>query len=177
MTYFKSCLDSHLLDLLWNTYWVNTLSSCSLFTVSCLHSIKKNNVKSLSLPPSPPPLSLCQNASYTTQQVTDLSQKLERAEYQHVRNLLFTRHIIQPQFLRNAMKWILLVGCCCCRAKEDQHLGVWVPTREKDWPRHPKIGKSRKIVSFLFGQNGPPFRIECSLILKLLLSCFFLLKK
>ncbi|PWZ36497.1 COP9 signalosome complex subunit 5b [Zea mays] len=30
ITYFKSSLDSHLLDLLWNKYWVNTLSSSSL---------------------------------------------------------------------------------------------------------------------------------------------------
>ena len=36
VTYFKSSLDSHLLDLLWNKYWVNTLSSCSLLTVSGL---------------------------------------------------------------------------------------------------------------------------------------------
>ena len=37
VSYFKSSLDSHLLDLLWNKYWVNTLSSCSLLTVSrCL---------------------------------------------------------------------------------------------------------------------------------------------
>ncbi|KAF3597432.1 hypothetical protein DY000_02023614 [Brassica cretica] len=27
ITYFKSSLDSHLLELLWNKYWVNTLSS------------------------------------------------------------------------------------------------------------------------------------------------------
>ena len=30
VTYFKSSLDSHLLDLLWNKYWVNTLSSSPL---------------------------------------------------------------------------------------------------------------------------------------------------
>ncbi len=30
ITYFKSTLDSHLLDLLWNKYWVNTLSSSPL---------------------------------------------------------------------------------------------------------------------------------------------------
>lgn len=30
ITYFKSSLDSHLLDLLWNKYWVNTLSSSPL---------------------------------------------------------------------------------------------------------------------------------------------------
>ena len=34
VSYFKSVLDSHLLDLLWNKYWVNTLSTCSLLTVS-----------------------------------------------------------------------------------------------------------------------------------------------
>ncbi|GAB4822727.1 hypothetical protein N2152v2_009773 [Parachlorella kessleri] len=30
ISYFKSSLDSHLLDLLWNKYWVNTLSSSPL---------------------------------------------------------------------------------------------------------------------------------------------------
>lgn len=30
ITYFKSSLDCHLLDLLWNMYWVNTLSSSPL---------------------------------------------------------------------------------------------------------------------------------------------------
>ncbi len=34
VSYFKSSLDSHLLDLLWNKYWVNTLSSNALLTVS-----------------------------------------------------------------------------------------------------------------------------------------------
>ena len=34
VSYFKSSLDSHLLDLLWNKYWVNTLSTCSILTVS-----------------------------------------------------------------------------------------------------------------------------------------------
>ncbi|KAI3468433.1 hypothetical protein Pfo_025096 [Paulownia fortunei] len=30
ITYFKSSLDCHLLDLLWNKYWVNNLSSSPL---------------------------------------------------------------------------------------------------------------------------------------------------
>ena len=30
ITYFKSDLDSGMLDLLWNKYWVNTLSSSPL---------------------------------------------------------------------------------------------------------------------------------------------------
>ena len=34
ISYFKSALDSKLLDSLWNKYWVNTLSSSSLLTVS-----------------------------------------------------------------------------------------------------------------------------------------------
>ena len=38
VSYFKSSLDGKLLDSLWNKYWVNTLSSSSLLTVSeCLH--------------------------------------------------------------------------------------------------------------------------------------------
>lgn len=30
ISFFKSSLDSHMLDLLWNKYWVNTLSSSPL---------------------------------------------------------------------------------------------------------------------------------------------------
>merc|ERR1712023_437537 len=30
ITFFKSSLDAHMLDLLWNKYWVNTLSSSPL---------------------------------------------------------------------------------------------------------------------------------------------------
>ncbi len=33
VSYFKSSLDSQLLDLLWNKYWVNTLSSSPLLAV------------------------------------------------------------------------------------------------------------------------------------------------
>ncbi|XP_065843322.1 COP9 signalosome complex subunit 5-like [Oscarella lobularis] len=54
VSYFKSQLDHRLLDLLWNKYWVNTLSSNSLLT----------------------------NGDYTTGQVLDLSEKLEQAEQQ-----------------------------------------------------------------------------------------------
>ncbi|KAL5488888.1 hypothetical protein EMCRGX_G017902 [Ephydatia muelleri] len=54
VSYFKSSLDSHLLDLLWNKYWVSTLSTCSILT----------------------------NADYTTQQMADLTQKLERVDSQ-----------------------------------------------------------------------------------------------
>ena len=34
VSYFKSALDRRLLESLWNKYWVNTLSSSSLLTVS-----------------------------------------------------------------------------------------------------------------------------------------------
>ena len=34
VSYFKSSLDRRLLEMLWNKYWVNTLSSSSLLTVS-----------------------------------------------------------------------------------------------------------------------------------------------
>jgi len=54
VSYFKSSLDSHLLDLLWNKYWVSTLSS---------------NV-------------LLANRDYTAGQIGDLAEKLEQAETQ-----------------------------------------------------------------------------------------------
>ena len=34
ISYFKSSTDGRLLDSLWNKYWVNTLSSSTLLTVS-----------------------------------------------------------------------------------------------------------------------------------------------
>ncbi|KAG7589744.1 JAB1/MPN/MOV34 metalloenzyme domain [Arabidopsis suecica] len=52
ITYFKSSLDSHLLDLLWNKYWVNTLSSSPLLG----------------------------NGDYVAGQISDLAEKLEQAE-------------------------------------------------------------------------------------------------
>ncbi|EDV23539.1 uncharacterized protein TRIADDRAFT_27810 [Trichoplax adhaerens] len=52
VTYFKSSLDGKLLELLWNKYWVSTLSSSSLLN----------------------------NAEYTTQQIVDLSEKLDQAQ-------------------------------------------------------------------------------------------------
>ncbi|KAK4792007.1 hypothetical protein SAY86_022442 [Trapa natans] len=54
ITYFKSSLDSHLLDLLWNKYWVNTLSSSPLLG----------------------------NGDYIAGQMSDLAEKLEQAENQ-----------------------------------------------------------------------------------------------
>ncbi|KAK7283038.1 hypothetical protein RIF29_12254 [Crotalaria pallida] len=54
ITYFKSSLDSHLLDLLWNKYWVNTLSSSPLLG----------------------------NGDYVAGQISDLAEKLEQAENQ-----------------------------------------------------------------------------------------------
>ncbi|KJE92678.1 constitutive photomorphogenic 9 complex chain AJH2 [Capsaspora owczarzaki ATCC 30864] len=52
-SYFKSSLDHKLLDLLWNKYWVNTLSSSTLLT----------------------------NMEYTTRQIADLATKLESLEH------------------------------------------------------------------------------------------------
>lgn len=39
VSYFKSSLDRKLLELLWNKYWVNTLSSSSLLTVRINHPV------------------------------------------------------------------------------------------------------------------------------------------
>jgi len=54
ISYFKSSLDSVLLDKLWNKYWVNTLSSSPIFT----------------------------NRDYIAGAINDLSEKLEQAETQ-----------------------------------------------------------------------------------------------
>ncbi|XP_047325805.1 COP9 signalosome complex subunit 5b-like [Impatiens glandulifera] len=52
ITYFKSSLDCHILDMLWNKYWVNTLSSSPLLG----------------------------NGDYVAGQMSDLAEKLEQAE-------------------------------------------------------------------------------------------------
>ncbi|CAM0138129.1 unnamed protein product [Umbelopsis sp. WA50703] len=52
VSHFKSTLDTQLLELLWNKYWVNTLSQSPLLT----------------------------NREYSTLQISDLAQKLEQAE-------------------------------------------------------------------------------------------------
>jgi COP9 signalosome complex subunit 5 len=50
VSYFKSSLDTKILDTLWNTYWINTLSANPLVT----------------------------NAGYITSQIHDLGAKLEQ---------------------------------------------------------------------------------------------------
>ncbi|KAI9678554.1 MAG: COP9 signalosome catalytic subunit rri1 [Caeruleum heppii] len=52
VSHFKSSLDTHLLELLWNKYWVSTLSQNPLLT----------------------------NRDYSTKQMMDLSQKIRNAE-------------------------------------------------------------------------------------------------
>ena len=52
ITHYKSTLDTHLLELLWNKYWVSTLSSSPLFT----------------------------NREYGSKQILDLSQKIQNAQ-------------------------------------------------------------------------------------------------
>eukprot|EP01088_Endostelium_zonatum_P015405 TRINITY_DN376_c1_g3_i1.p1 TRINITY_DN376_c1_g3~~TRINITY_DN376_c1_g3_i1.p1 ORF type:complete len:341 (+),score=94.43 TRINITY_DN376_c1_g3_i1:98-1120(+) len=54
VSYFKSSLDEHLLNLLWNKYWVNTLSSNALLS----------------------------NRDYFASAIGDVSEKLEQAESQ-----------------------------------------------------------------------------------------------
>ncbi|KAL8837511.1 MAG: hypothetical protein Q9170_002504 [Blastenia crenularia] len=52
VSHYKSSLDSYLLELLWNKYWVSTLSQSPLFT----------------------------NREYSSKQMLDLSQKIQNAE-------------------------------------------------------------------------------------------------
>lgn len=99
ISYFKSSLDSRLLDLLWNKYWVNTLSSSPLLMVRSIASgslavlgagmcHKSRSDTTCMAPPPPvstlpapvmaPPPPCLQNAEYTSQQIGDLAQKLDK---------------------------------------------------------------------------------------------------
>jgi len=64
VSYFKSALDQKLLDSLWNKYWINTLSSSTLFT----------------------------NADYVTNQILDLSEKLEQSISQVSRGMSYAEN-------------------------------------------------------------------------------------
>ncbi|KAE9412045.1 hypothetical protein Angca_008748, partial [Angiostrongylus cantonensis] len=58
VNFFKSELDSHILSALWNTYWLDTLSSSPLLT----------------------------NAGYINNQINDLSMKLKQVEKRWARS-------------------------------------------------------------------------------------------
>ena len=64
VSYFKSSLDSKLLDQLWNKYWVNTLTTNPLVA----------------------------NEEYSAIQVSDLSDKLEQIEQQVERSYVGDMH-------------------------------------------------------------------------------------
>lgn len=68
ITFFKSSLDSHLLDLLWNKYWVNTLSASPLIS----------------------------NREFAAGQVSDIAEKLEQAEGQLAHSARAGRYMMLP---------------------------------------------------------------------------------
>ena len=53
ISYFKSELDSHMLDLLWNKYWVDTLSSSPLLATRQLATGQMHDIGELSDQRSP----------------------------------------------------------------------------------------------------------------------------
>jgi COP9 signalosome complex subunit 5 len=65
---FKSSLDDELLGLLWNKYWVNTLSQSPLISVS--KDVPRSAVLLISL----------KNRAYAVSQLSDLHQKLAKAQ-------------------------------------------------------------------------------------------------
>lgn len=69
---FKSKLDDELLGLLWNKYWVNTLSQTPLISVR-IHFLERR----LSLPSWRH--YACQNRAYAASQLSDLAAKLSKA--------------------------------------------------------------------------------------------------
>lgn len=91
VSYFKSSLDNKLLDSLWNKYWLNTLSSSTLLT----------------------------NAKYTTEQISDLSEKLEQSEKQVVRGNYFFN--MDPSEKRVEEKLTKATKDCCKSTIESLH--------------------------------------------------------
>jgi len=69
VSFFKSSLDSHLLALLWNKYWISTLSSSPLIA----------------------------NRDYTIKSIKDLSDKLDQAENQLTHNNRLGGYYLQSE--------------------------------------------------------------------------------
>jgi len=90
--YFKSSLDSRLLDSLWNKYWVNTLSSTHLIT----------------------------NADYVTGQIRDLGEKLEQVEQSVSRGTGFSLGL-DPHERKTEEKLGKVTKDCCKMTAEAIH--------------------------------------------------------
>jgi len=90
--YFKSSLDSRLLDSLWNKYWVNTLSSTHLIT----------------------------NADYVTGQIRDLAEKLEQVEQSVSRGTGFSLGL-DPHERKTEEKLSKVTKDCCKMTAEAIH--------------------------------------------------------
>lgn len=73
---YKSKLDEKMLDLLWNKYWVATLSSNSLVSVSHVASLEIGRIITEEDPETD---TWHQNLEYSTSQVQDLNAKLRAA--------------------------------------------------------------------------------------------------
>lgn len=68
---FKSSLDAELLGLLWNKYWVNTLSQSPLISVrSSFEAFISVHIR----------VFFSQNRAYAVSQLSDLGQKLSKAQ-------------------------------------------------------------------------------------------------
>jgi hypothetical protein len=81
---FKSSLDTELLGMLWNKYWVNTLSQSPLISVrlfSCVLHLDRGAY-----------IFSTQNRAYAASQLTDLHQKLTKA----AGNVPQTKPIVPP---------------------------------------------------------------------------------
>jgi len=75
ISFFKSSLDSHLLALLWNKYWISTLSSSPLIA----------------------------NRDYTVKSIKDLSEKIDQAESQLTHNNRSVRLPLHHQIPASAL--------------------------------------------------------------------------
>ena len=80
---FKSSLDTELLNMLWNKYWVNTLSQSPLISVRpCAFSASTEGLTFF----------FTQNRAYAASQLTDLHQKLTKA----ASNVPQTKPVVPP---------------------------------------------------------------------------------
>jgi COP9 signalosome complex subunit 5 len=68
---FTSSLDTHLLRLLWNKYWVNTLSQSPLISVRLVEVFFLRGIIELNH---------SQNRAYAASQLNDLHQKLSKVQ-------------------------------------------------------------------------------------------------
>ena len=127
ISYFKSTTDSALLDLLWNKYWVNTLSSNPLLSVRAPFFESRSIDREHALHHSGCRIVAggraggwrAQNRDYVAQQVDDVARKLEQMESSSLTSARFSSVFPGSDSKRKERSALGKTTRDCCKLSQD----------------------------------------------------------